>query len=60
MKLEEYLNEKNKAEFAREMGVDPSTVTYWCNGERFPSPKNIKKIQELTNDSVRGGDWYNV
>lgn len=57
MTLDEYLKGKNAAEFARNIGVDDSTVSYWRSGKRLPSLFNVKKIQKLTNDSVRAEDW---
>jgi len=58
MKLKEYLKDKNKAEFARAINISPSAVTRLCNGERFPSPALIKRIEKETGDAVRVADWF--
>ncbi len=46
--LRRILREKNiKAkELAKLLGVSPSMVTHWRNGDKFPYPENIEKIAE--------------
>ena len=37
---------KNKAELARELGVNRSTTTLWCAGKRIPSAEMKEKIAD--------------
>lgn len=60
MKLKEYLSGKNHSQFARELGVDYSTLWRWKEGKILPNKEMILKIQKITNDSVRVGDWYDI
>ena len=34
----------DRSEFARQLGVNDSTVAHWEAGERFPTAENIKRI----------------
>mgnify|MGYP003508866423 FL=1 len=43
---------KKPAQFAEEIGVEPSTITRILRGERKPSPDLARKISEITGISV--------
>lgn len=36
----------SQAEFARNIGMNPATVTRWMNHSAYPSPENIEKISD--------------
>ena len=59
MTLKQYLekHEISYGKFGRMMGVKTTTVSRWANGERNPDFQAIRKIAELTDDSVRADDW---
>lgn len=60
MTLDEYLNNQDRkisyASFGERIGVSQASVSRYVNGERFPSPELIRKIQEATSDSVTAND----
>ena len=64
MKLEKYLEIKKKSssEFARELGVDISTVTRWIPGEgkkqtRRPDWNALERLAVITNGEVMPNDF---
>lgn len=59
MELKKYLETKkiSHTKFAEELGVSQATVTRYVNGNRKPSLRQAFKIQEMTNNKVRVGDW---
>lgn len=61
MKLSDYLETHSikPADFARDVGVTPATITGWCNGSFHPSAKRATKIEEVTNGKVRVTDFVN-
>jgi len=38
---------------AQLMGVNPETVSRWCNNEIQPKPENLYKIAELTKSNLQ-------
>lgn len=58
MKLETYLEAHSlkAAAFAREIGVEPSTVTRWLRHERTPSLDQAVKVEEVTGGEVTCAD----
>lgn len=60
MTLDEYLKTQDPkvshADFAGRIGVTQATISRYVNGERFPSPEHIRKIQEATADRVTAND----
>jgi len=58
MTLNEWLKGKNTSEFARQMGVDYSTIYRWRRGDIIPNRDVILRIKDITNDAVRPEDWY--
>ncbi len=52
--LVKHLNETNKkpAQLAKELGVEPSTITRIIRGERRPSVDLAKRISEVTGIST--------
>jgi len=57
-KLKEYLDNKSVSEFARDLGVDRTTVYYWMQGRSIPRPETIIHIEKITGGAIRPGDWY--
>lgn len=43
--------------FAINIGIDQTTVYRWLNGERKPSMKTAKRIEEYTKGKVRMQSW---
>lgn len=41
----------SQKEWAKKIGIDPSSVCLYEKGDRFPSPKTIKKIIELAKEN---------
>lgn len=60
MELKNYLESKkiSHTKFAEELGVSQVTVTRYVNGNRKPSMRQAFKIQEITNNKVKVGDWF--
>ena len=60
MKLEAWLKEtrRSPAQFARELGVEPSTVHRLIRGERKPSHEIMEKIAAGTAGAVRPDDFF--
>ncbi|WP_175869511.1 helix-turn-helix domain-containing protein [Bartonella gabonensis] len=59
-KLKLYLSKNNitYAEFAILVGVTQASVARYVNKKRFPHPKIIQKIAEVTDNYVSPSDWY--
>lgn len=62
MKLIDFLkNEKfgmPQQQLGKLVGVSQAAINRYANGERFPSPVMIKKIEKATGNRVRVKDWY--
>ena len=60
MKLEDWLKkyEWEQKEFAKKLGVTPSSVCKYVNGTRLPHIKIIRKIAKLTDHKVTIDDFY--
>lgn len=58
MTLDDYLRDKSVKEFAEKLGVNEATIWRWRHKKRLPSKAMIIKIQEITSDAVRPGDFY--
>jgi transcriptional regulator with XRE-family HTH domain len=60
MTLDEYLEKQapklSHAEFGERIGVTQAAISRYLNGDRFPSPELIRKIQAATNDAVTAND----
>lgn len=54
MQLRTYLKEYNikTSEFARRLGVTRATVWNWMAGEEFPNPRNMYKVEKVTDGEV--------
>lgn len=37
---------QTQEEFAEEIGIDRSTLSYWMNGKRMPNPENLQKLAD--------------
>ncbi len=37
----------NRADAAKRIGVDPSTISRWLNGDRLPSPELVERIADV-------------
>ncbi|WP_139413284.1 helix-turn-helix domain-containing protein [Bartonella mastomydis] len=59
-KLKLYLSKNNitYAEFAILVGVTQASVARYVNKKRFPHPKIIQKIAEVTDNYISLSDWY--
>lgn len=59
MKLETYLsdNRLTLAAFGEQLGVTGEAVRQWCGGSRFPRPRHMKRIIEVTDGAVRPEDF---
>ena len=62
MKLEHWLskNDVQASDFAREVGISPSTVTRLINGERRPSGRMLQKIYLATKGKVAFADFFDT
>ena len=59
MTLKRYLaRHSTGAELARRLGVAPSTITRWANGELEPSLRWCARIAEATGNRVTVRDFY--
>lgn len=60
MTLQEYLKENgiSPERFAKKINVSGQAVRYWILGKRHPSPKNIRTIQNLTDNQIKPESWY--
>lgn len=59
MKLAEYLAKENirPSQFAQRIGVPPSTVIRWVNGEREPRIAAMLTIESATEGAVTPADF---
>ena len=59
MKLAQYLETKKitDGEFAEKIGVSLQAVHRYKNGQRFPRPEHLSKIQEVTGGRVTANDF---
>ena len=59
MKLEAYLAKHGikMAEFAAQIGVDPTAVSRWCSGKRTPLIEQLLKIDRVTGGKVSLRDF---
>lgn len=62
MKLMDFLkNEKfgmSQQRLGELVGVSQAAINRYANGERFPSPVMIKKLEKATGNRVKVKDWY--
>ncbi len=47
----------SRKEFARRIGVDPSTVGRWESGERLPNPRLHQRIESLIRPMLKSSRW---
>lgn len=40
------LNQKQQKEVANDLGINPTTLNMWCNGNSFPSLGKIQKLAD--------------
>jgi 3,4-dihydroxy 2-butanone 4-phosphate synthase/GTP cyclohydrolase II len=61
MQLAEWLEKTGtkKSAFARQIGVRPSAVTGYCNGDYAPRATKLAKIEVVTGGAVRARDFPN-
>ncbi|EJF80778.1 hypothetical protein MCQ_00488 [Candidatus Bartonella washoeensis Sb944nv] len=59
-KLKSYLSKNNitYAEFAISVGVTQASIARYVNRKRFPHPRIIQRIAEVTDNYVSPSDWY--
>jgi transcriptional regulator with XRE-family HTH domain len=59
MRLSDWLQSKGLTQFAfaKLVDVSPATICKILNGERSPSKRLIRKIQQVTLDRVAWEDW---
>ncbi|WP_208442476.1 helix-turn-helix domain-containing protein [Bartonella raoultii] len=59
-KLKLYLSKNNitYADFAILVGVTQASIARYVNKKRFPHPKIIQKIAEVTDNYISPSDWY--
>jgi transcriptional regulator with XRE-family HTH domain len=62
MKLSAWLSAHSltRSEFARGIGVGPSTITRIINGEREPSGRLMATIHHFTGGEVTVSDFYDI
>lgn len=53
-RLQAALNGRNKAQFARDIGVSYESVRRWCNGQTLPDGGDLITIARVLNISL---DW---
>ena len=60
MNLKTYLEQERltASDFARQIGVYPSTITRAAKGEAMPSPSLMKQIMDATQGAVSPNDWF--
>ena len=61
MKLEEYLKTSGISQrtFAKRVGISSSSISMWLSGNRNPSTKIMKKIEDLTSGQVTMQELFN-
>jgi len=61
MTIDEYIAKKNltQEDFAQMVGVKQPTVHSWIYGKKFPEPRHVRKIVEVTQGQVGFEDLYN-
>ena len=52
-------NNINRLEFAKTLGVAPTTFSGYCSGDRMPSPAKILLLHNLSGGQVSFADFYN-
>lgn len=59
MKLATYLDDNSikDADFSEQIGVSRQAVHRYREGDRFPSPKVLNRIFEVTNGEVTANDF---
>lgn len=63
MELADYLENEDitLAEFGKQVGgVEESTVARWRDGVMFPSPDNVRRIEDVTGNAVTYQDFQRV
>jgi transcriptional regulator with XRE-family HTH domain len=62
MKLRAWLHENGETAkaFSLRIGVDPSAVVRYCNGQQFPSIHTLAAIERETGGAVRTSDFFDT
>lgn len=55
--LKEYLKDRNKSDFAKQVGVSGSQLSQYLSGYRLPSYGRMLKIERLTDGEVPVQSW---
>jgi DNA-binding transcriptional regulator YdaS (Cro superfamily) len=60
MTLDRWLrvNHVMQMDFARSVGVTPTSVSLWCNGHVVPRPKMMAAIAGATEGAVTADDFW--
>lgn len=58
MTLSEYLADKSRPEFAKQIGVTAEAVRLWEIGRRMPRRAVMARIAEITGGAVTPADFY--
>lgn len=56
-KLRTYLSDKNKSQFAKQLGTSPSYLSQIMSGHRRPSYDLMLRIEEMTDGAVDLRSW---
>jgi len=61
-KLRQYMSEHHQgdADIAREIGVEPQTITYWLAGLHEPRPANVAMLLGLLHPKTNGASTPNA
>ena len=61
MKLQDFLESSGmtQMELADRLNISQSAVSMWLSGNRNPSPRIMKKIEEVTKGKVKMQDLFN-
>lgn len=55
--LKQYLSDRPKGEFAKQIGVSPSQLSQYLSGHRRPSYKRMLEIEGITGGEVTVQSW---
>lgn len=60
MKLGTFIEQKKitQQQAAAALCTTQANISRWINGEMLPSPENMRKITEWTEDAVQPNDFY--
>ena len=67
MKLADWLNlpnqdgtKKRRSKFASDIGVTPTMITAYCDGEMWPGKARMREIERVTEGAVTANDFVHL